>query len=69
VGCHVDGTAYVVPVIYAWDGRCAYVSSIEGQKVTMMRANPVVCFEIDEYLAGGGWRSVIIQEAYEYLDR
>lgn len=67
VGCHVDGTTYVVPVIYAWEGGCAYVYSIEGQKVTMMRANPAVCFEVDEYLPGGGWRSVIIQGTYEEL--
>lgn len=25
VGCHVGGMTYVVPVIYAWDGDCAYV--------------------------------------------
>jgi hypothetical protein len=67
VGCYVDGRIYVVPVIYAWDGNCAYVYSVEGQKVTMMRANSAVCFEVDEYLSGGGWRSVIIQGAYEEL--
>ena len=67
VGCYVDDRIYVVPVIYAWDGSCAYVYSIEGQKVTMMRANPAVCFEVDEYLSGGGWRSVIIQGTYEEL--
>ena len=67
VGCYLDGRIYVVPVIYAWDGSCAYVYSVEGQKVAMMRANPAVCFEVDEYLSGGGWRSVIIQGAYEEL--
>jgi nitroimidazol reductase NimA-like FMN-containing flavoprotein (pyridoxamine 5'-phosphate oxidase superfamily) len=63
----VDHKTYVVPVIYAWDGACAYVYSIEGQKVSMMRANPAVCFEVDEYMSGGGWRSVIIQGTYEEL--
>lgn len=67
VGCHFDGKTYVVPVIYAWDGSYAYVYSTEGQKISMMRANPSVCFEVDEYLTGGGWRSVIIQGAYEEL--
>jgi len=43
------------------------VYSVEGQKVTMMRANPSVCFEVDQYLPGGGWRSVIIQGTYEEL--
>ena len=54
VGCTRDGASYVVPVIYAWDGECVYVQSIEGRKVETMRANPRVCFEVDEYVPGGG---------------
>ena len=67
VGCHLDGLTYVVPVIFAWEAGSAYVYSTEGQKVAMMRGNPRVCFEVDEYEAGGGWRSVIVQGAYEEL--
>jgi len=67
VGCHLDGQTYVVPVIYAWDGDCVYVQSIEGQKIEMMRANPRVCFEVDEYRSGGGWRSVIVDGTYEEM--
>jgi nitroimidazol reductase NimA-like FMN-containing flavoprotein (pyridoxamine 5'-phosphate oxidase superfamily) len=67
VGCHVDGRTYVVPVIYAWNGNAVYVLSIEGRKIEMMRANPEVCFEVDEYKAGS-WRSVIIEGVYEELD-
>ena len=53
IGCHVAGRTYVVPIIYAWEGGCAYVYSIEGQKINMMRENPHVCLEVDEYRAGG----------------
>ena len=67
VGCHVDGLTYVVPVIFAWEAGFAYVYSTEGQKVTMMRRNQRVCFEVDEYEPTGGWRSVIIQGVYEEL--
>ncbi|HLE99273.1 MAG TPA: pyridoxamine 5'-phosphate oxidase family protein, partial [Gaiellaceae bacterium] len=66
IGCHVDGLTYVVPVIYAYDGECFYVASVEGQKVEMMRRNPEVCFEVDEYEAGS-WRSAIAQGLYEEL--
>jgi nitroimidazol reductase NimA-like FMN-containing flavoprotein (pyridoxamine 5'-phosphate oxidase superfamily) len=34
--------------------------------VRMMRANPSVCFEVDEYEAGS-WRSAIAQGTYEEL--
>lgn len=66
IGCHADGETYVVPVIYAWDGECAWVQSIEGRKVEMMRADPRVCLEIDEY-ERGSWRSVILWGRYEEL--
>jgi uncharacterized protein len=66
IGCHVDGLTYVVPVIYAYDGDSFYVASVEGQKVRMMRQNPEVCFEVDEYEAGS-WRSAIVQGHYEEL--
>lgn len=65
VGCHADGVTYVVPVIYAYDGECIHVASIEGQKVRMMRENPAVCFEVDEYSGPGVWRSAVLQGDYE----
>jgi uncharacterized protein len=67
VGCHADGLTYVVPVIYAYDGEAFYVYTVEGRKVRMMRANPQVCFEVDEY-ERGSWRSAIVQGRYEELD-
>ncbi|HXF98204.1 MAG TPA: pyridoxamine 5'-phosphate oxidase family protein [Gaiellaceae bacterium] len=66
IGCHADGLTYVVPVIYAWDGKAFYVASVEGLKVRMMRRNPAVCFEVDEY-ERGSWRSAIAQGVYEEL--
>ncbi len=68
IGCHLDGLTYVVPVIYAFDGASIFVVTTEGQKVEMMRANPRVCVEVDEYAAeGGSWRSVIAYGGYEEL--
>jgi nitroimidazol reductase NimA-like FMN-containing flavoprotein (pyridoxamine 5'-phosphate oxidase superfamily) len=69
IGCHVGDEIYVVPVIYAYDGECVYVFSVDGRKIEMMRANPRVCFEVDEYDVDGrgGWRSVIVDGVYEEL--
>jgi nitroimidazol reductase NimA-like FMN-containing flavoprotein (pyridoxamine 5'-phosphate oxidase superfamily) len=66
IGCHADGETYVVPVIYAWEGGCAWVFSVEGRKVEMMRTNPRVCLEVDEY-ERGSWRSVVLWGRYEEL--
>jgi len=68
IGCHAGEMTYVVPIIYAWDGGSAYVQSIEGRKIEMMRQNPRVCFEVDEYDPDGSWRSVIAQGEYEELE-
>jgi nitroimidazol reductase NimA-like FMN-containing flavoprotein (pyridoxamine 5'-phosphate oxidase superfamily) len=69
IGCHLDGRTYVVPVIYAYDGGSIYVCSTEGRKLAMMRANPNVCFEVDEYdeAGTGSWRSVIAEGVFEEL--
>lgn len=67
IGCHADGLTYVVPVIYAYDGEGFYAYSLEGRKIRMMRANPRVCFEVDEYEGRGSWRSAIVQGTYEEL--
>ncbi len=66
IGCHAGGLTYVVPVIYAYDGESIYTHTLVGQKVEMMRANPEVCFEVDEYL-DGSWRSAIVQGRVEEL--
>jgi nitroimidazol reductase NimA-like FMN-containing flavoprotein (pyridoxamine 5'-phosphate oxidase superfamily) len=67
IGMHANGETYVVPIIYAWDGDCIYVQSIEGRKISMMRESPQVCFEVDEY-DSGSWRSVIVDGTYEELE-
>jgi nitroimidazol reductase NimA-like FMN-containing flavoprotein (pyridoxamine 5'-phosphate oxidase superfamily) len=68
IGCHGDGLTYVVPVTYAYVDGAVWVMSTEGRKVTMMRANPQVCFEVDRYDGPGNWRSVVAQGRYEELD-
>jgi uncharacterized protein len=68
LGCCIDDRPYVVPLIYAWDGACLWIQSIEGRKIEIMRANPEVVFEVDEYLSSGNWRSVIVEGTYEELE-
>jgi nitroimidazol reductase NimA-like FMN-containing flavoprotein (pyridoxamine 5'-phosphate oxidase superfamily) len=70
LGCHADGETYVVPVIYAYDGSGVVGVTTEGRKTSMLRAEPQVCVEVDEYDADGrgSWRSVIAQGVYEELE-
>ena len=61
LGCHAGGETYVVPVIYAYGEGAIVTVTQEGRKVAMLRENPRVCVEVDEYDTDGrgSWRSVI----------
>ena len=67
IGCQAENQVYIVPMLYAYDGKCIYGHSREGQKISMMRKNPNICFEIDEMRDLANWRSVVIQGQYEEI--
>lgn len=69
LGCHADGVTYVVPLIYAYEDGAVVAVTTEGRKTAMLRQNPRVCVEVDEYDADGrgSWRSVIAHGTYEEL--
>jgi nitroimidazol reductase NimA-like FMN-containing flavoprotein (pyridoxamine 5'-phosphate oxidase superfamily) len=68
IGCHAAGRTYVVPVNYGYDGECIYGHAAEGMKLQMLRANPEVCFEIDQRSGLSHWQSVIAWGTFEELE-
>jgi hypothetical protein len=44
-----------------------YAFSTLGQKINWMRANPLVCLEIDEHISHNRWMSVVASGRYEEL--
>lgn len=67
IGCATDGRIYVVPTTYAYDGEFVYSHSADGLKVRTMRANPSVCFEVEQIIDLAHWSSVIAWGTYEEL--
>ena len=72
LGCSLDNQPYVVPVSLAyqkpeWGEPCFYGVTTPGQKIDWMRANPLVCVEVDEVAAHDRWVSVIVFGRYEEL--
>ena len=69
LGCHAGGETFVVPVIYAYGDGAVVTVTQEGRKVAMLRENPRVCVEVDEYDTDGrgSWRSVIAYGSAEEL--
>jgi uncharacterized protein len=67
IGCHAEGRTYVVPVNYAYDGESLYGHAAPGMKLEMMRANPEICFQIDQRSGLSDWQSVIAWGTFEEL--
>lgn len=67
IGCHANNKTYVVPVSYAYDGECIYGHAYEGLKISMMRQNPNVCFQVDRMENMANWQSVIAWGTFKEL--
>src|SRR5512143_2152579 len=69
LACAHDGQPYVVPIYFSYDGTHLYGLSAPGQiygfstlgqKIEWMRANPLVCVEIDDHTSHNEWMSVVV---------
>ena len=69
LGCAHKNQPYVVPVKLAYDEASGYLYGFTtpGQKIEWMRANSLVCVEVEEVAAYNHWVSVIAFGRYEEL--
>ena len=67
IGCNDGKRTYVVPVNYVYDGKSIVAHSAEGLKIKIMRANPEVCFEVDDMKSFIDWKSVIAWGIYQEI--
>lgn len=69
LGCGSPDRPYIVPLSYVYDGQYIYGHSKEGTKISLMRQQPKVCFQVDEIQNINNWWSVLIWAEYEELDQ
>jgi len=67
LACARDGQPYTVPITFAFDGTYLYGFTTLGQKIEWMRANPLVCLEVDEVISESQWMSIVVFGRYEEL--
>lgn len=67
LGCSQGNQSYVVPCYFAYSDNYLYSFTTIGQKIEWMRANPLVCVELDEIVSAEEWSSVIVFGRYEEL--
>jgi hypothetical protein len=64
-GAGGNGRPYLVPIGFGYDGEAVYAHSGPGRKLDLMRAQPLVTFEVDAAEATDSWRSVIAEGTFE----
>jgi nitroimidazol reductase NimA-like FMN-containing flavoprotein (pyridoxamine 5'-phosphate oxidase superfamily) len=67
IGCRDGDSVYVVPISFVYADGCAYGHSAEGRQLTLMRATPEVCFEVEDVRRLSDWRTVVARGAFEEL--
>ncbi|MCE9604961.1 MAG: pyridoxamine 5'-phosphate oxidase family protein [Planctomycetia bacterium] len=69
LACAHENQPYIVPTHLAYHeaSESLYGFTTRGRKVEWMRANPLVCVEVDEVLDFDQWVSVIVIGEYEEL--
>jgi nitroimidazol reductase NimA-like FMN-containing flavoprotein (pyridoxamine 5'-phosphate oxidase superfamily) len=67
LGCHASGKMYIVPLSYVFEKGYVYAHAKEGLKITMMRKNPNVCFQVDQIDDMAHWRSVVLWGKFEEI--
>jgi nitroimidazol reductase NimA-like FMN-containing flavoprotein (pyridoxamine 5'-phosphate oxidase superfamily) len=67
LACSFNNQPYIVPVHVDYHDGFLYGFSMLGQKIEWMRANPLVCVEVDELSSRHDWESVVVFGYYEEL--
>ena len=67
LACVQDAQPYIVPVSFNLDGGDIYGFATVGQKIRWMRANPLVCLEVEEITDRRQWTTVLAFGSYEEL--
>jgi nitroimidazol reductase NimA-like FMN-containing flavoprotein (pyridoxamine 5'-phosphate oxidase superfamily) len=67
LACSLNNQPYVVPINVDYFERALYGFSMLGQKIEWMRANPLVCVEVDDLTLRRSWETIVLFGVYEEL--
>lgn len=67
LACAQGTQPYIVPIYFAYAAGSLYSFATVGRKIEWMRANPLVCVEVDEVVSSQQWTSVVAFGRYEEL--
>lgn len=67
IACSRDAQPYIVPFFFAYHERLIYSFGTAGTRIEWMRANPLVCVEVEQIASRHEWQTVLIFGRYQEL--
>jgi len=67
IACVQESQPYITPVSFVYHDDCIYSFSTVGKRIHWMRANPLVCVEIESIVNRQCWQTIIASGMYEEL--
>ncbi|HSZ24792.1 MAG TPA: pyridoxamine 5'-phosphate oxidase family protein [Cytophagaceae bacterium] len=69
LACCLNNKPYIVPITYCYDKSTKSIIGYSGTglKITILKKNPNVCFEVEDIHTINDWNSVIVDGVYEEL--
>jgi len=67
IACARGSQPYVTPFTFAYNKDFIYSFGTVGKKIEWMRANPLVCVEVDKIVRRQEWQTVVIFGRYQEL--
>ena len=67
LACASNSQPYITPFNFVYHDNFLYSFGTVGQKINWMRANPLVCVEVDDIVSPVDWTSVIVNAKFEEL--
>jgi nitroimidazol reductase NimA-like FMN-containing flavoprotein (pyridoxamine 5'-phosphate oxidase superfamily) len=67
IACTTALQPYITPFSFRYEKEFIYCFGTLGKKIEMMRANPLICVEVENITSRQEWKTIIIQGRYEEL--
>ena len=67
IACAQDNQPYITPFSFVYHDDYIYSFATVGKKIDWMRANPLVCVEIEMIVSRQEWQTMVVFGRYEEL--
>ena len=67
IACVENGQPYITPFSFAFEDDAIYSFATVGTRIAWMRANPLVCVEVEDIVSPQNWHTLIVFGRYVEL--